>query len=242
MGSLTIYSLLSFEQLSELLKEHDTWFESYLHELYEDSDDKSVHQLDELSEELAYLEAHPIHEELTFELFETMPEEESSLRKVFEQAQGCLLFNNLPDLHTNALQVTVIKSLLDRLQLGLVDCEGEPHAFSVEKFKLYLSQSYKEVTRVVVAQPTDKPRVTQFISVDSPIEARLFQIKQAMKGSQPSVLSEFVLSRPKFAGLVEGLKQGVFHQRELLALSGLNPKDFGDGLDSLYFYLKKQAQ
>ncbi len=248
-GTLYFYTQLDVKELEAVLVSQSEWLEAFLHELYDSLESEELlRQMDDYSEELALIEAHPVHEELRFEDLTTKLEGEEGeetpdskqrdqrLELLFKKCRSCLVFQNLPDFHLNPLQVSVVKNYLKALPEVLVDGFLDETVSDGGEFLSRLNQTFKEAL-VAINQEIQTSK-TKIVVDDNPLEMRirkiLFLMRELNEEAKQKLTESLVEKSPKLEKLLNELIKGTTDSRLLFQKSGLHPKDFSDGIERIY--------
>lgn len=242
-GTLYFYTQLEVKELEAVLASQSEWLEAFLHDLYDSLESEELlRQMDDYSEELALIEAHPVHEELRFEdltLNEAListKERDQRLALLFSNCRSCLVFQNLPDFHLNPLQVSVVKNYLKALPEVLVDGFLEETVSDGSEFLARLDQSFKEAE--IIMSDTDQVPKVKIVVDDNPLEMRirkiLFLMKEFNEEAKQELIAGLIDKSPKLEKLINELVKGTEDSRLLFQKSGLHPKDFSDGIERIY--------
>lgn len=226
--TLLIYSPLSVVDLTLKVEAHQEEFDILLGDSFSD-EELEAHET--TLEAIASIEVQPIIEELTFEDLNPRPEEEERQRAFFSKCKSCICLEHVPYLESNPFQVTYLIDLLWMLDEVLIDAGGMEELV----FKQSFLHDLKSFTTMETLLPKEKPVAKVVLG---PVEQLVRDVERELArltaaGVNPGEIPE------KLASLYELSLKGGLDASALLRHSGLNPKDFGDRLESLKFFLKK---
>jgi len=226
--TLLLYSPLSVVDLTLKVEAHQEEFDVLLGDSFSD-EELEVHE--STLEAIASIEVQPILEELTFDDLIAHPEEEERQRAFFAKCRSCICLEHLPYLENNPFQVTYLIDLLWTLDDVLIDRGGMEELV----FKKTYLQELKRFKTMEVLLPKVK---TPAPSSVGPVEMLFTDVYRELDRLQGTGI--VATERPeKLNELYNLVLQGKTDAATLLRQSGLNPKDFGDRLESLKFFLKK---
>lgn len=226
--TLLIYSPLSVMDMALKVEGHQEEFDILLGDSFSD-EELELHE--STLESIASIDVQPVIEELTFEDLIPRPEEEDRQRAFFATCRSCICLENVPYLESNPFQVTYLIDLLWTLDEVLIDRGGmEELVFK----KSYLAE-LKRFKSMEVLLPQAKPVLPQSLG---PVDQLFMDVHRELERLQLAGIE--LTERPeKLNELYNLVSQGKTDATTLLRQSGLNPKDFGDRLESLKFFLKK---
>lgn len=226
--TLLIYSPLSVVDLALKVEAHQEEFDILLGDSFSD-EELEAHEA--TLETIASIEVQPILEELTFDDLVANPEDEERQRAFFKTCRSCICLEHLPYLENNPFQVTYLIDLLWTLDDVLIDQGGmEELVFK----KTYLTE-LKRFKTMEVLLPKEKPVLPQSLGPVDQLFMDVYREVDRLKAAEISAGE-----RPeKLIELYNLVLRGKTDATTLLRQSGLNPKDFGDRLESLKFFLKK---
>lgn len=229
---LTIFSTLSEDELAKRLEAHQEEFEIILGDTFgEDELEKFGRYLDALAE----VSVWRVQEDLAFGDFLLDDPHPERLRSYFERCRACLVFENLPFLEDNPFQVTYLVDLLWSLEDGLVD-RGEAGPLRFKKDFLTELKQLRGIDVFDAAAPV-RP-VMKAPPASDPVQALLTDVHRELgrlEGNE-AALSDLSARAQRLLALI---REREWVAPELLSASLLTPKDFGDTLERLKFFLKK---
>lgn len=230
------YFKLSVFDLEQKVKAYQLDFDQLLNDTFSEAEMLS---LEPLLDQIGAAFVQPIFSEMTFDDFYANEKEADSQRSFFENAKSSICLENIPDLSMNPFQVTYIVELLRDFDEVLVDTGGvnelmfkKDYVASIKKHKNIFSLIKEEEKRpleIKTSKPVD-PIDFLLMDVYREIDRLGFQKTEELLRDQ-SEKSQKILSA--LAG--ERVDASL-----LLKRSGLNAKDFDDGLEKLKFFLKRQ--
>ena len=226
--TLLIYSPLSVMDMALKVEGHQEEFDILLGDSFSD-EELEFHEA--MLESIASIEVQPLIEELTFEDLVASSEQEDRQRAFFASCRSCICLENVPYLESNPFQVTYLIDLLWTLDEVLID----PGGMGELVFKKAYLQDLKQFSTMESLLPKVKPVVKVVLG---PIEQLVQDVYQELDRLQ-MVEPKTMHVPEKLAVLFAGVCAGRHDAASLLRLSGLNPKDFGDRLEGLKFFLKK---
>ncbi|MFP5491220.1 MAG: hypothetical protein ACLGG0_06945 [Bacteriovoracia bacterium] len=203
-------------------------FETILGDLFSEIE---LTRFERLLDELATVDVQPILAEISFDDFYA-PEE---MRASFEKMQSVICLENMPFLENNPFQVSYLTRLIEEVGEVLIDRGG------IEE--LQRSRDFIEEIKVLksmesLIEVSSEPKLVAQV-IKGPIDYLLDDVYREIDRLEGQVLVANMTERQQKIYLP--LKQHRPDALNLLKLSGLNPKDFGDGLESLKFFLKRQV-
>lgn len=233
------YFRLTVAELESLVEAHQTDFDALVKDSF--SDDMLL-QNERMLDELGAVIVQPILSELSFDDFYADPNLESEQRLFFSTCRSSLCLENIPYFQTNPFQVSYLLLFLGRIQEVLID-QGGVNALVFKKHYLEELQRYKNVDSLLEEVPlkvletqTNKPvHPIDFVILDVYKEIdrlgaanKLFSVEELISAQSEKVQKLFSMMRGE-----------KLDANTLLKKSGLIPKDFGDFLERLKFFLRK---
>ena len=207
---------------------HQEEFEILLGDSFSD-DELEAHEA--TLEAIASIEVQPIIEELTFDDLNPQPEDEERQRAFFGKCKSCICLEHVPYLESNPFQVTYLIDLLWTLDEVLIDAGGMEELV----FKKSFLHDLKSFNSMEVLLPKEKPAPKVVLG---PVEQLVNDVERELSRLKAASITPGEIPE-KLVSLFELCRQGGLDAGGLLRSSGLNPKDFGDRLESLKFFLKK---
>lgn len=227
-----LYSAHPPLELEVLVDEHKKAFETELGDLFSDED---LVRFERHLDELATLDVQPRLEALSLDDFAIDEAARASLAQFFEECRSVVCLENVPFLENNPFQVSYLRGLFRRVGPLLVDLGGLVELMTSEEFLASIARLRSVDDLVPAIEVVAKPRAPEPTLADL-LLVDVYRELDRLEGQVPlAAMSE--RQQKIFAHLRAGRPSAV----ELLKLSGLNPKDFGDGLESLKFFLKRQV-
>jgi hypothetical protein len=229
------YTKIDLAELEILIQAHRDNFNIYLEDLYSEEE---LAVFESKLESLAALYAQPLLSELTFDDFYPHPELETQQREFFSQVRSTILLEHLPDLETNAFQVTYLKMLMAPLRDVLVDRGGVEELLFKMDYLNWLEQ-FRSVEDLI-SSPKEVREAPRSISLPvAPIDFLIRDIYKELDRLQDrnSLPSHF--ENEKVDKLFRVMKKELLSGDDIFKRSGLGAKDFDDHLEKLKFILKK---
>ncbi|MBY0517154.1 MAG: hypothetical protein K2P81_09610 [Bacteriovoracaceae bacterium] len=229
------YTQLPDYELENLLSLYQKEFDELLEDNFSEAELKGY---EKKLEAMAAVEISEKLADLSFDDFFFEAQDEKVMKPFFESAQSVICLENLPFFETNCFQVSFLRGLLDKLEQVLIDQDGvEPICFK-EGYLEYLSpflgleslMRKEEIPKV--SGPVD---TVDFLALD--VYKEIYRLKA--KGLIEQIESELSSRSEKQFKIFSIMKKYELEPFEIQKKSGLIPKDFGDGLESLKFYLKR---
>ena len=229
------YLRLPLKDLEKLVEAHQEEFDTMVGDSFSEDELK---QHEKLLDSLAAVEVQPILSELSFNDFYPTAAEEDKQRSFFESCRSSICLDNLPYFESNPFQITYLIDLLWSLDEVLIDRGGVSELI----FKREYIDQLKKFKTMEVLLPAVKERpleVSTKIPVN-PIDFVIRDVYQELELAQ-SVGIEILVSEQseKLQKIYHAMAEKGLDADALLKRSGLIPKDFGDNLERLKFFLKK---
>jgi hypothetical protein len=199
--------------------------------------DEELQILESKIDEIAAVFVGPILSELSFEDFYPHPPQEEAQKKFFVSCKSSLTFENVPYLETNPFQVTYLQSLLDKFDEVLIDRGGVNELVFKSEMQNLLSKLKSIDTMIGIRPAPEKKARPTLIPVD-PIDFLILDVYREVERLQNVEvdLTDLPLGLKKVFFLMQ--KENL-DSASLYIRSGLNAKDFDDGLERLKFFLRK---
>lgn len=233
------YFRLTVKELESLMEVHQMDFDALIKDSFTD---EILLQHEKLLDDLGAVIVQPILSELSFDDFYPDPNLENEHRAFFAICHSSLCLENLPYFQANPFQVTYLQLLLHRVSEVLID-QGGVSALVFKKNYLEELNKYKNIDLLITKGPvkiletkTTKPvHLIDFLVLDiyKELDRLTLANKMFLVSEQISTQSEKV---QKLCLLARGEKLDA---STLLKKSALIPKDFGDYLERLKFFLRK---
>lgn len=231
------YFLLPLTTLEKIITDHQEQFDILLKDLF--SDDELL-KFEKMIDTIAAITVQPIISELTFDDFYVNQSLAFRQRNFFESCQSSVCLENIPYLQSNPFQISYLLMLVDRFEQILIDRGGVNELQFKDEYVNELKK-YKNMESLVTVQK-DKPfELTTTKPVD-PIDFIILDVyKEIERLKSEGKIEELDFPSPKRLKIfVVMSEQPGLNAQELLVKSGLIAKDFGDSLEGLKFYLKKE--
>lgn len=233
------YFRLTVKELEALVQAHQMDFDSLVKDNFPED---VLNQYEKMLDDLAAVIPQPILSELSFDDFYADPNLEGEQRLFFSSCRSSLCLDNLPYFQTNPFQVSYLLMFLKRIEESLID-QGGVSALVFKKYYMEELSRYKnletlmeKVSAKVLETKTTKPvHPIDFVILDvyKEIDRLSAQNKIFFASEQMETQSE------KLKKLFSVMKVEKLDASALLKRSTLIPKDFGDYLERLKFFLKK---
>jgi len=226
---LYFYLPIELKTLDSIFEIHKKEFEEFLDDEYSQEEKDSLEaQLDSL----AAVFVQPILDELTFDDFYPEKGLEKRQEDFFSKCRSSILFENLPDFESNFLQVIYLKHFLQRFSEVLID-QGGVNSLQFKDSFLNLLNKYRG----------GAPRIFKnmgHLNVNSPMDQMLEDIyKEVIRLGGQDLGCKLELQSDKVRKLYSLVLEERTSANSLLGKSNMNPKDFGDNLEKLKFFLKR---
>ena len=213
-------------------------FQEEFDELLQDNfTDDELEVFEKKLDALAAVYIQPLSNELSFDDFYADPRKEDEQRKFFEECRSLITFENFPYLETNPFQVTYLQELLKKFDEILVDRGGTYELLFKDEYLSYLN-GFKNIDPLIrAARPA--PLITRTSKPVDPIDFLILHV-----GSELKRLEGVSLPLQELPEKIRTIYDVMISEEEkdasyLLSKTGLNAKDFDDGLERLKFWLKK---
>lgn len=229
------YLKLPLKDLEKLVEAHQEEFETMVGDSFTEEELK-LHE--KLLDSLASVEVQPILSELSFDDFYPAPQEEIKQRNFFESCKSSICLDNLPYFESNPFQITYLIDLLWSLDEVLID-RGGVHELI---FKREYIDQLKKFKTMEVLLPETKERPLE-VTTKQPVNPIDFVIQDVYK--ELELVQTMGIEIPitdqseKLQKIFHALAEKGLDADSLLKRSGLIPKDFGDNLERMKFFLKK---
>lgn len=233
------YFRVTVKELESLIEAHQTDFDV----LIKDSFSEELLAVNEkLLDGLAAVIVQPILSELSFDDFYADPNLENEQRAFFETCRSSLCLENLPYFQVNPFQVTYLLMLLERVHEVLIDQGGvsalvfkKQYVEELRRFK-NLESLIEKIPVAILETKTTKPiHPIDFVILDVYKEIdRLNSTNRIF-----FAVEQMETQSEKLQKLFSAMKTEKLGANTLLKKSTLIPKDFGDYLERLKFFLKK---
>ncbi len=231
-NTLYLHTPLTPDDLDLLLDGHRKAFEEALLDAFTDEE---LERHERLLEGLASVEAQPLLEGLGFDDMVVNPAKEDEQRAVFAACRSTLCLENVPWLETNPFQVSYLKDLLSRLPATTLVDRGGMEELVFGRDYLRELAPLKDMVGLEAVVPE---AVARRAPVLGPIEILVHDVSRELERLEGITIPIQERSE-KLQKIFRAFASGERDPGMLLRLSGLNAKDFGDGLEGLKFFLKK---
>lgn len=231
-GPIYLYSTLHEDALQALIAQQGKDFDILLGDLFSDDE---LERYEKWLDHLALLDANAILSELTVDDLNIAPEQTQAQVDFFQKCKSTVSIENLGFIETNPFQVSYLLAFLERMDECLVDLGGMEDLVFKTQWQGDLRRLRQMETLVRIERPLPViPLAATITQVDRIVHEIYRELERL--GVETIDTSEMAEKRTR---IITPMLQGQYSSNELLTLSGLNPKDFGDGLEGLKFYLKR---
>jgi hypothetical protein len=227
------YTRMSLKELESVVLSFQKEFDNLLEDTFTEDE---LTQFEAKIDAIAAIYAQPILSELTFDDLYADPKNAVAQKSFFEACRSSVSLENLPYLEGNPFQVTYIIQLLRKFSEVLVDKGGvfelvfkEQYLNDLKKFNTIdslMALPVQKQTQVITSKPVD------------PIDFLILDVYKELSRLESKELGAAELS-PKVQKILEVMRADQLNADQLLRKTGLNAKDFDDGLERLKFWLKK---
>ncbi|MFP5384798.1 MAG: hypothetical protein ACLGHN_01880 [Bacteriovoracia bacterium] len=213
-------------------------FQDEFDQLLEDNfTDEELEVFEKKLDSLGAVYVQSLSSELSLDDFYASQEEEEAQREFFGECKSMITIENLPYLETNPFQVTYLQELLKKFDEVLIDKGGINELSFKEEYLSYL-EGFKNIDPLIsAARPV--PVVIKTSKPVDPIEFLILHV-----GNELKRLEGVSLPLQELPEKIRKIYDVMISEEErdasyLLLKTGLNAKDFDDGLERLKFWLKK---
>jgi hypothetical protein len=232
-SSVTFYTPLRTLDLQKVIEDFQTEFQQLLEDNF--TDDELI-KFERQIDSIAAVFVQPIFSELSFDDFNFAPNEERAQRFFFEECHSSVLLENLPYLESNPFQVTWLTELLGKFSEVLIDRGGVCELCFKEEFSCELKK-YKKIDHLL-NRPEDLKHLVKSVKPTDPVDFLVADVYRELSRLQGHPLPIDELGE-KVIKIYEIMFSYKLDSLSILRKSGLNPKDFDDGLERLKFFLRK---
>lgn len=232
-SSLTFFSPLRVNELEYII---DSFRDSFDHLLKDNFSSEELLFHEDKIDSIAAFFVQPLLEGLSFDDFYFFSDQEAEQRLFFSRCRSSISVENIPYLENNPFQVTYFVEFLSIVSDLLVDRGGvfelmfkNQFLGELKKFRAIDSLVFLDDQREIFLSKESKEDLTHPLIHD--VYKELDRLKTKLLPH--SELTEKV--QKIYLEMRTNKTRGV----ELFHNTGLNPKDFGDGLERLKFWLKK---
>lgn len=237
--ALYFYLPLPLDLVEQHVESHQEEFDDYLAELF--SEDELI-AFERSLDAIAAIFPQPVSSELSFDDFYAGAGEEELQRVFFESCASCICLENLPDLHDNPFQVTYLQHLLRRFEEVLIDQGGVEELRFKDSFLEEL-EGLKNVDSLIgsaLEKPIASAPVRAVFPIDFLVQDVYKEFDRLRHHHRIYAAVELLETLPeKTQKLYKVMAQETLDADSLLRKSGLIPKDFGDCMERLKFFLRK---
>lgn len=232
-SSFTLYTVYPVSALEKIVEGFQEEFDQLLDDCFTD-DELKLYEKD--IDAMGAIYVQPIFSELSFDDFYVKETEVEKQRFFFDNAKSSILLDNLPYLESNPFQVSYLKELLKKFDEVLIDRGGVFELLFKEDFLKFLN-AFKNMEQILPQVAPPKPVLKTQVPVD-PIDFLILDVYKEIERTKSLRLELEELSL-KVQKIYKVMMEEKLYGEELLKASGLNPKDFDDGLERLKFWLRK---
>lgn len=230
--SLTFYFLLNVSNLEKVVENFQKEFNATLEDTFSDDE---LTQFEKEIDSIAAVYTQPIFSELSFDDFYAGNDEEKK-KFFFETCQSSILLENLPYLESNPFQVSYLQELLKKFDNVLVDRGGTNDLMFKEEYLSTIAK-FKTIDSLIHQYVPKKKEIKTFKPVD-PIDFLVLDVYKEVERLSGKEISTEELPQ-KLGKLFFVMRNEQLDPASLYVKSGLNAKDFDDGLEKLKFFLRK---
>lgn len=230
------YFRLSVQDLDKKVKALQLDFDHLINDTFSDSE-LVTHE--KLLDDIGAVFVQPIFSEMTFDDFYPNESEVQRQQEFFESCRSSICLENIPAFETNPFQITYLIELLRDFDEVLVDTGGVNELMFKKQYVDNLKK-YKNIFSLLDDEPKKPIEVKTNKPVD-PIDFLILDVYKELGRLDYLEMRESVKHLPEKAQKVfEAMGESGLDASALFKKSTLNAKDFGDNLERLKFFLKKQ--
>ncbi len=186
---------------------------------------------------LSAIFVQPLFSEISFDDFITSENSASKQREFFDSCRSTLGLENVSFLETNPFQVSYLKDLISKFDQCLIDKGGGGELVFKEVFLSEL-HSFRDISSLVGFVPKLSSKINQLHHPIDPIDFLIADVhKELARLRDVSLPLELIPDKLRKLLCLLG-DEKLSDQSLLYQRSGLNPKDFDDGLERLKFLLR----
>lgn len=230
--SITCYFLVKLPNLEKVVEDFQKSFNILLEDTFSD-DELTVFEKE--IDGIAAVYVQPVLSELTFDDFYPGKDEEKK-KFFFESCQSSILFDHLPYLESNPFQISYLRELLSRFDEVLIDRGGINELMFKDEFLKFIAH-HKSMDSLIHSFVPKKIEVKTIKPVD-PIDFLVIDVYKEIERLKDKDISTEELS-PGLGKLLYVMRNEYLDPATLYVKSGLNAKNFDDGLEKLKFFLRK---
>lgn len=233
-AALYLHTTLNVDDLRVLVSAFQKSFDEWLGDHFDD-DELDIYA--DAIDRIAFVDVQPKLSELSVDDYSSPEEKTEKLRALFEACRSTITIAHLPYLESNPFQVTYLLRLLNVLGEILIDKDLE-ELLTKEELETELRRYRStEALGPSVFVPKVQPSVRSFDPVTQMVTEIYNELKRLeVEGALPD--TELVPSE-KARKLYQVMRNDPLDPDSLLRITGLAPKDFGDHLEKLKFWLRK---
>ncbi len=231
--AIYLYSQLTLSELQTIVEAHQAEFDAFLEDTFTEDE---LASFEKKLDALGAIYVQPILTELSFDDFYPDPFQEQKQKTFFESCKSSICIENLPDLEINPFQVSYLIMLLNSFEEILIDGGGVCELAFKEVYLANLI-SFRSVKDLTSRLPKLEKKAKESAAME-PIDFLVQDVYQEL----PRFLDNETVHNEmpeKMRNIFLVMKNEKLEADLILNKSGLNPKDFGDNLERLKFYLKK---
>lgn len=232
------YLRLPPKELQVLVEDFQTRFDQQLEDTFGD-DELSL--FEKSLDQMAAIYVQPILSELTFDDFYADPDQEKEQREFFETARSSISVENLPYLESNPFQVSYLKELLAPFDQVLIDRGGVETLQFKNEYVLSL-EKYKDMDSLIREDIPVVPKSSKVPvhPMDFLVQDVYHELQVMISQHRTQAVHEELKSLPeKMRKVFEVFQTEGLDAETLMLNSKLIPKDFGDQLERLKFFLRR---
>jgi hypothetical protein len=234
----TFYFSIEPKVLEKIVKDFQERFDTFLLDTFSDAE---LAQFENLIDQIAVFFVQPILAELSFDDFYPQRDQESFQRAFFETCRSSISVENLPYFENNPFQVSYLLDFLDSVGDVLID-RGGVEVLQFKKLYREHLQKFKSLDSLLGPLPILKlPRTNVPVhAIDFLVKDTYTELNQIKSDGKMALFMEEIKSLPTgMQKVIDVLHTGDFDAETLMIKSSLGPKEFGDQLERLKFFLRR---
>jgi hypothetical protein len=235
--SLTLFFPLKVTELEFAVNSFGDHFDLLLKDNF--SDEELLIYEDKIDSIGAFF-VQPVLNELCFDDFYFHPDQESEQRRFFNDCKSSISVENIPYLENNPFQVTYFVEFFKGFNNVLIDPGG---VFELMFKNQFLSEikGFKGIDSLL--NGTNQKEALSFAPLrEDPVQSLIIEVYKELDRLKLKLPSTSELSEKAekiYLIMSSQMNSQKWHGADLMKQTGLNPKDFGDALERLKFWLKK---
>lgn len=232
-NSLTFFSPLKVNDLEYIV---DSFRERFDHLLKDNFSSEELLFYEDKIDSISVFFVQPLLEGLSFDDFYFFSDQEAEQRLFFSRCRSSISVENIPYLENNPFQVTYFVEFLSRVSELLIDRGG---VFELVFKNQFLGEllKFRAIDSLINLNDQKETFLSKKLEVDL-THPLILDVYNELDRVKDKLLPVSELSE-KVQKIYLVMRANKTLEAELLHKIGLNPKDFGDGLERLKFWLKK---